>query len=105
MIKSKIEGFSSLSKIVVDTSIIINGQIIREVESGSIDNVELVIPMAVLDELQSQAAQKKEQGFVGLEEIKKLQDLSSKHGISIKFEGNDLAWMMYVLQTEEELMQ
>jgi len=43
--------------------------------------------MAVLDELQSQASQKKEQGFVGLEEIKKLQDISDKHGLTITFEG------------------
>jgi ATPase len=76
-----------LSKIVIDTSIIINGLIIKLVESGNIKNVEIIIPMAVLDELQSQAAQKKEQGFVGLEEVNKLQDISSKHGLSIKFEG------------------
>ncbi len=76
-----------MSKIVIDTSIIINGQIIKEVETGLLENIELVIPMAVLDELQSQAAQKKEQGFVGLEAIKKLQDISNKHNISIKFEG------------------
>jgi len=73
---------------VVDTSIIINGQIIKQVEAGSLENMEIIIPMAVLDELQSQAAQKKEQGFVGLEEIKKLQEISSKHGLTIKFEGN-----------------
>lgn len=76
-----------MSKIVIDTSIIINGLIIKLVESGNIKNVEIIIPMAVLDELQSQAAQKKEQGFVGLEEVNKLQDISSKHGLSIKFEG------------------
>ena len=73
---------------MVDTSIIINGQIIKQVEAGSLENMEIIIPMAVLDELQSQAAQKKEQGFVGLEEIKKLQEISSKHGLTIKFEGN-----------------
>jgi len=73
---------------VVDTSIIINGQVIKQVEAGSLENMEIIIPMAVLDELQSQAAQKKEQGFVGLEEIKKLQEISSKHGLKIKFEGN-----------------
>lgn len=76
-----------MSKIVIDTSIIINGQIIKEVESGSLENAEIIVPMAVLDELQSQAAQKKEQGFIGLEELKKLQEISSKHGLSIKFEG------------------
>jgi len=68
-----------LTKIVLDTSVIINGQIITLVESGSIQNTEVIIPMAVLDELQSQVSQKKEQGFVGLEEIKKLQDISDKH--------------------------
>ncbi|MCH8832731.1 MAG: Flp pilus assembly complex ATPase component TadA [Thaumarchaeota archaeon] len=76
-----------MTKIVLDTSIIINGQIITLVESGSIQNTEIIIPMAVLDELQSQASQKKEQGFVGLEEIKKLQDISDKHGLTITFEG------------------
>jgi len=76
-----------LTKIVLDTSIIINGQIIALVNGGSIQNTEIIIPMAVLDELQSQASQKKEQGFVGLEEIKKLQDISGKHGLAITFEG------------------
>jgi len=76
-----------LSKIVVDTSIVINGQIIRQIESGQIENNEIIIPTAVLDELQSQASQKKEQGFIGLEEIKKLQEISSKHGLTIRIEG------------------
>jgi len=76
-----------LSKIVVDTSIIVNGQIIKLIENGSIKNTEIIIPMAVLDELQSQAAQKREQGFIGLEEIKKIQENSNKNGLTIKFEG------------------
>ncbi|KAG2474687.1 MAG: putative PilT domain protein/Type II secretion system protein E [Nitrosopumilales archaeon] len=76
-----------MSKIVVDTSIIVNGQIIKLIENGSIKNTEIIIPMAVLDELQSQAAQKREQGFIGLEEIKKIQENSNKNGLTIKFEG------------------
>ncbi|MEK6870548.1 MAG: PIN domain-containing protein, partial [Thermoproteota archaeon] len=65
-----------MSKIVVDTSIIINGQLIAQIESGHIQNSEIIIPQAVFDELQSQASQKKEQGFIGLEGIKKLKDMS-----------------------------
>jgi ATPase len=76
-----------LSKIVLDTSIVINGQIIELVESDSVKDSEIIIPEAVIDELQSQASQNKEEGFVGLEEIKKLQELSSKHGLQIRFEG------------------
>lgn len=75
-------------KLVVDTSIIINGQLIAQIELGNIQNSEIIIPQAVLDELQSQASQKKEQGFVGLEEIKKLKDISSNFGITISLQGD-----------------
>jgi len=76
-----------LSKIVVDTSIIINGQLIAQIESGHIHNSEIIIPQAVFDELQSQASQKKEQGFVGLEGIKKLKDISNNFGLVISIYG------------------
>jgi ATPase len=76
-----------LSKIVIDTSIIINGKFTELIESGSITNSEIIIPEAVLDELQSQASQKKEQGFIGLEEIKKFKKLASDYNLEIHFEG------------------
>lgn len=76
-----------MPKIVIDTSIIINGQINKLVESGNLTNFEIIIPVAVLDELQSQATQKKEQGVLGLNEIKKLQNISRQYGNVIKFEG------------------
>ncbi len=77
-----------MSKIVVDTSVIINGQLITQVESGNIQNSEIIIPQAVIDELQSQASQKKEQGYVGLEEIKKIKDISSNFGLEISIKGH-----------------
>jgi ATPase len=77
-----------LSKIVVDTSIIINGQLITQIESGQIKNLEIIIPQAVFDELQSQASQKKEQGFIGLEGIKKLKDISNNFGLEISVKGS-----------------
>jgi len=76
-----------LSKIVLDTSVIINGLILKQVESKTITDTEIIIPAAVLDELQSEASQKKEQGFTGLNELKKLQNISKQHGNVIKFEG------------------
>lgn len=66
---------------------IINGQISKEIESGILKDIEIIIPAAVIDELQSQASLKKEQGFIGLEEIKKLQTLSKNFRISLKFDG------------------
>jgi len=74
-------------KIVCDTSIIIDGKITELIEKGEIRNLELIIPTAVLDELQSQASKGKEHGFVGLEELKKIRSLSEKRGIKIRFTG------------------
>jgi len=76
-----------LSKIVIDTSVIINGHITKLIESNIIKDTEIIIPVAVLDELQSQASQKKENGFAGLNEIKKLQTISKQYGILVKIEG------------------
>ena len=76
-----------MSKIVVDTSVIINGQLIEQIESGSIRNSEIIIPQAVFDELQSQASNKKQQGFVGLEKIQKLKDFSGSYGLTVLTKG------------------
>ena len=76
-----------MSKIVVDTSVIINGQLITRIESGSIRNSEIIIPQAVFDELQSQASSKKDQGFIGLEKIKKLKELSGSFGLTVITKG------------------
>ena len=76
-----------MNKIVLDTSVIINGNITRKIESGLLKDTEIIIPVAVIDELQSQASQKRDQGFVGLEEVKKLQKLSKNFGLTIKFDG------------------
>jgi len=68
-----------LSKIVLDTSIVISGEIVKLIESGVVKDSQVIIPEAVLDELQSQASQNKEQGFIGLEEIKKIKALTEKY--------------------------
>jgi ATPase len=76
-----------MEKIVADTSIIIDGEITKLIESGSLKDCEIIIPVAVLDELQSQASQNKDYGFVGLEEIKKIRELTQKNNIVLRFEG------------------
>ncbi|MDH3277703.1 MAG: PINc/VapC family ATPase [Nitrosopumilus sp.] len=77
-----------MSKIVLDTSVIINGLFKVQVESGNIRNSEIIIPQAVIDELQSQATQKKDQGFLGLKQIKILKNLSKNFGLEIIIQGN-----------------
>jgi ATPase len=73
---------------VLDTSIIIDGEITKMIEAGQIDKgSEIIIPLAVLDELQSQASSNKEYGFVGLNEIKKIRHQSSIKNVSLRFLG------------------
>jgi len=67
------------SVIVADTSVIINGYLADQIESGSVRNSEVIIPQAVFDELQSQASNHKQQGFIGLEQIQKLNKLSGSY--------------------------
>ena len=75
-------------KFVVDTSIIIDGEITRMLELEKIrTGSEIIIPIAVLDELQSQASVNKEHGFVGLEEIRRIRDLCFKKEIILNFIG------------------
>ncbi|TLX92433.1 MAG: ATPase [Thaumarchaeota archaeon] len=76
-----------MDKIVVDTSIIIDGEITKLIESGKLKDCEIIIPVAVLDELQSQASQSKDYGFVGLEEIKKIRELTERNNLTLRFEG------------------
>ena len=76
-----------MSKLVADTSVIINGQLIAQIEAGSVRNSEIIIPQAVFDELQSQASGKKEQGFVGLQKIRALKELSGSFGLEITLKG------------------
>lgn len=76
-----------MDKYVVDTSIIIDGEITKLIEAGTLTNCEIIIPVAVLDELQSQASQHKDYGFVGLEEIKKIREIAEKNKIILRFEG------------------
>lgn len=54
-----------------------------EIRKGS----EIIIPIAVLDELQSQASDNKEHGIDGLEEIRKIRELCGSRGVLLHFTG------------------
>lgn len=77
-----------LKKIVLDTSIIIDGKISDMLEKNEIEGLEeIIIPLASLDELQAQASKGREPGFVGLDEIKKLRKIIEDKEINIRFTG------------------
>jgi ATPase len=76
-----------VKKIVLDSSIIIDRKISELLKSGKLKNVEIIIPIAVLDELQAQASKGREPGFIGLDEIKKIREICEKKKFKIRFAG------------------
>ncbi len=79
---------SVIMKILLDTSAIIDGEFTRILErSKSSDFSIIIIPVAVLDELQSQASTNKEYGFIGLNEIKKIRSICKTLNVELKFVG------------------
>ncbi|MGA3297356.1 MAG: PINc/VapC family ATPase [Candidatus Bathyarchaeia archaeon] len=74
-------------RLILDTSIIIDGKVPSIIEMGEFADAEVVIPNAVLDELQAQASKGREPGFVGLSEIKKLRVFCESKGIKLTFLG------------------
>ncbi len=75
-------------KIVPDTSVIIDGRITAKIESGEFKGAEIIIPEAVVAELEAQANQGRETGFSGLNELKKLSEMAKEGKITVKFAGD-----------------
>jgi ATPase len=76
------------TKIVLDTSIIIDGEISKKIDNNEInENYEILIPKAVIDELQSQACKQKEHGIIGLIELKKIREKSIEKKIDLNYVG------------------
>jgi ATPase len=73
-------------KIVPDTSAIIHGILLEELKKIK-KKVEVIIPLAALDELQAQASKGREVGFIGLEQLKEVRNFCDKKKIKIRFEG------------------
>jgi ATPase len=76
------------TKIVLDTSIIIDGEISKKIDNNEINgNYEILIPKAVIDELQSQACKQKEHGIIGLIELKRIREKSIEKKIDLNYVG------------------
>lgn len=71
---------------VVDTSVLIERQISELVKKEKISG-KIIIPLAVLAELEHQANTNQTEGFLGLEEIKALRQLVEEKKISLEYAG------------------
>ena len=74
-------------KVILDTSIIISGKASEMLQDGEISDSGVIVPGAVLDELQAQASKNREQGFIGLNELKKIRSICEEKSLKMEILG------------------
>lgn len=74
-------------KLVPDTSVVIDGRITSLIKSGEYKGSTIIIPEAVVAELEAQANQGREIGFSGLTELQELCTMAAENIIDLKFTG------------------
>src|SRR5512139_3867644 len=74
-------------RIVPDTSVIVDGRITRIVQEEDYKGCEVIVPEAVVSELENQANKGRESGYNGLEELKNLQKLHGQGTIHLSYVG------------------
>ncbi|MDD2615075.1 MAG: PINc/VapC family ATPase [Methanosarcina sp.] len=74
-------------RIVPDTSVIIDGRLSSRIRSGDFRGAEVIIPEAVVSELEAQANKGREIGFKGLDELLELRRLADRDEILLQFSG------------------
>ncbi len=73
--------------IVPDTSVVIDGRITAKLKAGEYKYATIVVPEAVVSELEAQANRGKEIGFKGLEELKELSEMAKRGEIKLDYTG------------------
>ncbi len=73
--------------IVPDTSVIIDGRITAKLKAGEFREAAIIIPEALISELEAQANRGRETGFKGLEELKELSDMAKRGEIKLVYTG------------------
>ncbi|MEL4306130.1 PINc/VapC family ATPase [Methanococcoides sp. LMO-2] len=76
-----------ITRVVPDTSVIIDGLVSEMIAEGGYEGVSIIIPEAMVAELESQANRGLEIGNKGLDELKQLQEMAKEGLIDISFIG------------------
>ncbi len=74
-------------RIVPDTSVIIDGRLAMLVEEGEYEGADVLVPEAVVAELEGQANRGLDTGYAGLEELVQLERLAGQGLIELEFIG------------------
>ena len=73
--------------VVPDTSAVIDGRVSEHVADGTYEGATVLVPEAVVGELESQANDGLESGWDGLSELKRLADLADDGTIELRYVG------------------
>lgn len=76
-----------LNTIVPDTSAVVEGLISKIISENNLDYPEVIIPEAVVCELEHQANANRQEGINGLRELQKLQKAQNDGELAISFKG------------------
>ena len=76
-----------MKTIIPDTSAVIIGAVSKIIEKENLDYPEIIVPEAVVCELEHQANADRREGINGLNELQKLQQLQEEGEIAVSFKG------------------
>lgn len=76
-----------IERLVPDTSVIVEGLVSKRIVSGELSVDAVIIHEAVVAELEHQANLNKAIGFLGIDELDRIKELSEKRGFSVVFSG------------------
>jgi ATPase len=73
--------------LVPDTSVVIDGRVSAKIKAGELQGHRIVVPEAVVAELEAQANHGRDIGLRGLEELRKLSELAKTGKIELEYVG------------------
>ncbi|MDD1754343.1 MAG: PINc/VapC family ATPase [Methanothrix sp.] len=73
--------------LVPDTSVVIDGRVSAKIKAGELQGRRIVVPEAVVAELEAQANHGRDIGLRGLEELRKLSELAKSGKIELEYVG------------------
>jgi ATPase len=74
-------------KLVPDTSAVIDGRVSERIEDGEYDGATILVPEAVVSELESQANEGRDSGWEGLEELQRLVEFDEAGTVTVEYVG------------------
>ncbi len=77
-----------IERLVPDTSVIIQGLVSEQITKGELQVGEVILHEAVLAELEHQSNEGRASGYLGLDELRRLHEMSEKKRISLRFAGS-----------------